>query len=170
MFRLFRMAPTPHDLVDRLRSPFSDTVALVSAIDGPFTNLYEPGVFVASVATAKILTFKKVDPPAFADQFNAAWVDFLINSYAVDGTRPSKTTVVERLQEKFPVYREFFLKTIDPDRQDKAHDNAVQVIWELFSNCTGKQKPEREGGFLNLVVASNELIAIGLRTLKAGHE
>lgn len=170
MFGLFKKKTSPKELVENLRPHYAEVVALVNAIDGPFVNLYEAGIFVSAVATSKILTFQKVDPPAFADEFNAMWVSYFIGSYSVDGESPSKKIVVSRLQEKFPIYRELFFKTIDPSRKEKAHDNGVQLMWELFSNCTGKQKPEGEGNFINLVVASGQLVVIGASILKEVHE
>ena len=170
MFGLFKKKPSPEELVDRLRPHYAQVVSLVNAIDGPFVNLYEAGIFVSSVATSKILTFQKVDPQAYADEFNAMWVSYLVGSYSVDGISPSKNLVVSRLQEKFPIYCELFFKTIDPSRNDKAHDNGVQLMWELFSNCTGKQKPEGEGNFINLVIASGQLVGIGASILKDVHE
>lgn len=167
MFSLFKKKTSPEEFIDRLRPHYAQVVSLVTAIDGPFSKLYEAGIFVSALATSKILTFQKVDPPAFADEFNAMWVSYLIGSYSVDGVSPSKNAVVSRLQEKFPVYRELFFKTIDSSHKDKAHDNAVQLIWELFSNCTEKQKPE---DFIKLVGASSELIGIGLGILKDVHE
>ena len=170
MFGQFKKTASPKALVESLRPHYWEVVSLVNAIDGPFVNLYEAGIFVSTVATSKILTFQKVDPPAFADEFNAMWVSYLIGSYSVDRVSPSKSVVVSRLQEKFPIYRELFLKTIDPSRREKAHDNAVQIMWELFSNCTGKQKPDGEGNFINLVVASGQLVVIGASILKVVHE
>jgi hypothetical protein len=163
MFGLFTKKPSPKKLADSLRPHYAKVVSLVSAIDGPFVNLYEAGIFVASVATAKILTFKKIDPPVFADEFNSMWVSYLVGSYSVSGESPSKSVIVSRLQEKFPIYRELFFKTIDSRLKEKAHDNGVQLMWELFSNCTGKQRPE---DFLSLVVASGELVAIGASILR----
>jgi len=163
---MFEKKPSPEHLVERLRPYFADVVTLVNAIDGPFVNLYEAGIFVSTVATSKILTFKKVDPPAFADAFNAMWVNYLIGSYSINGEALSKNVVVSRLQEKFSIYRELFFNTIDPRRKEKAHDTGVQLMWELFSNCTGKQKPEGEGSFINLVVASSQLVVIGECILK----
>jgi hypothetical protein len=170
MFGLFNRKPSPKELVESLRPQYAEIVSLVKAVDGPFVNLYEAGIFVSAVANSKILTFQKVDPPAFADQFNAMWVNHLIGSYSVDGENPSKNVVVSRLQEKFPIYRELFFKTIDPRCKEKAHDNGVQLMWELFSNCTGKQKPEGDGNFINLVVASGQLVVIGASILKEVHE
>jgi hypothetical protein len=167
MFGLFKKKPSPEELVDRLRLHYADVVSLVNVIDGPFVNLYEAGIFVSTVATSKILTFQKVDPPAFADEFNAMWVSYLIGSYSVDGEIPSKNVVVSRLQAEFPFYRKLFFKTIDPSRKEKAHDNAVQLMWLLFSNCTGKQKPE---DFIKLVLASGQLVVIGVSILKDVHE
>lgn len=118
MFGLFKKQSSPEELIDILRPHYAQVVSLVNAIDGPFSKLYEAGIFVSSVATAKILTFQKVDPPAFADEFNAKWISYLVGSYSVDGVSPSKNVVVSRLQEKFPVYRELFFKTIDPSRND----------------------------------------------------
>lgn len=71
MFSLFKKKPSPTELVESLRPHYAEVVSLVNAIDGPFVNLYEAGIFVATVATSKILTFQKVDPPASADEFNA---------------------------------------------------------------------------------------------------
>jgi len=170
MFGLFKKQSPPEELVDKLRPHYAQVVSLVNTIDGPFSKLYEAGIFVSSVATSKILTFQKVDPPAFADEFNAEWVSYLVGSYSVDGVSPSKNVVVSQLQEKFPVYRELFFKTIDPSRKEKAYDNGVQLMWKLFSNCTEKQKPEGEGNFIKLVVASSELVGIGLGILKDVHE
>jgi len=170
MFGLFKKKPSPKELVESLRPQYAATVSLVKAIDGPFVDLYEAGIFVSTIATSKILTFQKVDPPAFADEFNTLWVSYLIHSYSVDGTSPPKSAVVSRLQEKFPIYRELFFKTIDPNRKEKAHDNAVQLIWELFSNCTGKQKPEGGSNFIRLMAAAGELVAIGVSILNEVHE
>src|SRR5690606_24132226 len=128
--------------IDKLRPHYAQVVSLVNAIDGPFSKLYEAGIFVSSVATSKILTFQKVDPPVFADEFNAEWVSYLVGSYSVDGVSPSKNVVVSQLQEKFPLYRELFFQTIDPSHKEKAYNNRVQLMWKLFSNCTEKQKPE----------------------------
>ena len=119
MFGLFKKKPSPEELVDRLRPHYAQVVSLVNAIDGPFINLYEAGIFVSSVATSKILTFQKIDPPTFADEFNALWVGHLIGSYSVDGASPSRNVVVSRLQENFPIYRELFFKTIDPSRRGR---------------------------------------------------
>ena len=170
MFNLFKEMPSPEKLVDKLRPYYAEVVSLVNSIDGTFVNLYEAGIFVSSLATLKILTFQKVDPPIFSDEFNVLWVNYLINSYSVDGTYPSKNVVMSRLQENVPIYRELFLKIIDPNCKDKAHDNAVQLMWELFSNCTRKQKPEGEGSFIKLVAASSTLVAIGLNIFKDVHE
>lgn len=167
MLSLFKKKPSPEELVDRLRPHYAQVVSLVIAIDGPFVNLYEAGIFVSTVATSKILTFQKVDPPAFADEFNALWVNYLISSYSINGISPSKNAVVSRLQESLPIYRELFFDTIDPSRKDKAHDNAVLLMCELFNNCTGKQT---HGNFLNLMVSSSELVGIGLGILKDVHE
>lgn len=170
MFNIFKKKPSPEEFVERLRPRYSDVVSLVKAIDGPFIDLYEAGIFISSVATSKILTFKKVHPPEFADEFNATWINYLISSYSVNGENPSREVVAARLQEKFNVYRELFFNTIDPSRKSKAHDSGVQLMWELFSNCTGKQKPEGEGGFVYLVAASSELVAIGTHVLKDVYE
>lgn len=78
MFGLFKKQSPPEELVDKLRPHYAQVVSLVNTIDGPFSKLYEAGIFVSSVATSKILTFQKVDPPAFADEFNAMWVKYLI--------------------------------------------------------------------------------------------
>ena len=170
MFSLFKKKPSPKELVDRLRSHCAEVVSLVNIIDGPFVNLYEAGIYVSAVATSKILTFTKIDPQVFADEFNALWVNYLIDSYSVDGEQTPKNVVVSRLQEKFPIYRELFLKTIDPSNKEKSYDNGVQLMWELFSNCTGRQKPEGEGNFIKLMVASNKLVDISLNILKEVHE
>ncbi len=71
MFGLFEKKSSTEDLVDKLRPRYAEVVSLVKAIDGPFANLFEAGIFVSTVATSKILTFQKVDPTAFADEFNA---------------------------------------------------------------------------------------------------
>ncbi|SCZ86388.1 hypothetical protein [Nitrosomonas mobilis] len=170
MFGLFKKQSPPEELVDKLRPHYAQVVSLVNTIDGPFSKLYEAGIFVSSVATSKILTFQKVDPPAFADEFNAMWVKYLIGSYSVDGKSPSKNVVVSRLQEEFPVYRELFFDTIDPSHKEKAHDNAVTLMMVLFRNCTGKQSPEGKGNFLNLMLASSQLVGIGSRILKEINE
>lgn len=170
MFSLFRKTPSAANLVERLRPHHAQVVSLVTAIDGPFINLYEAGIFVSSVATSKILSFKRVDPPEFADQFNSLWVSYLVGSYSVEGAELSRNVVVSRLQETFPIYRELFFKTIDPGLREKSHDNGVQLMWSLFSNCTGKQAPEGEGSFIELVAASGQLVMIGIDILKNVHE
>jgi hypothetical protein len=171
MFGFFKgAAPSPNVLVDALRPHYGRTVASINSIDGPFPNLFEAGIFISSVATTKILTFKKSHSETFAEQFNNRWVDYLIGSYSVDGIAPEKKTVISRLQEKYPVYRDLLLKTIDSSQRAKAHDNAVQLTWELFSNCTGKAKPDSSGGFLKLMTVASEVAGIGVGVLNAVHE
>ncbi len=170
MLNLFNRKLSPDRLIQQLQDPYSEIIAVINWIDGPFVNLYECGIFVSAIVTSKILTFQSVDPPAFADRFNVSWVEYIVNSYDVDGIAPSKKEVIGQLQEKFSVYRKLFFDTIDESNKDKLHDNAVQLTWELFSNCTGKRKPERKEGFINLTLASSEIVSIGLKILNTVHE
>ena len=163
---MFKKKSSAKEFVQRLRPHYAEVVSLVNSIDGPFVNIYEAGIFVATLASIKILTFKKVEPVAFADEFNHIWISYLIDSYSVDGENPSKHLVLSRLQEKFPIYRELFCETLNYDNNEETHDSAVQLMWELFSNCTGKQRPTSEFGFINLVGASGPLVIIGVNVLK----
>lgn len=86
-----------------LRPYYAKIAALVSEIDGPFVNLFEAGIFVASIATLKILSFRKVDSQKFADEFNVRWINYLVDSYEVGGESLAKNHLVSRLQEKFHI-------------------------------------------------------------------
>lgn len=168
MFNLFNKKSSPEDIVDILRPRYAQVVSLVNTINGQFPKPYEAGIFVATVATSKILTFQKVDPPAYADKFNVMWVNYLIGSYSIDGISPSKSAVLSRLQDNFPIYRKLFFDAVDPSLKDEAQNTSLVLMCNLFSNCTGK-KPE-EIDFLKLMFASSELIGIGLDILKDVHE
>jgi len=170
MFGLFKKKTAPEKLIDSLGPHYTQVVSLVNAMNGPFVNHYEAGIFVAAVATSKILTFQKVDPPSFANEFNNLWVNYLVGSCSVDGARPSKDDVWTRLQEKFPIYREIFCDTIDQNLKEKASVTRLCLMSELYRNCTGKQKQEGGGKFLHLTDASVQLVAIGLSIIKEVHE
>ncbi len=152
-------------LVNRLKDSYRQVFGLVCSVEGRFPNAWEAGIFVSSVATTKILSFEKVDPPIFADKLNAKWVQHLMSNPITIGTPPSRKEIVLRMQEKFPVYRKLFLNAIDPARADKASDDAVQLMWELFTNCTGKRKPDDNANFVKLVLASGDLVSVGLEIL-----
>jgi len=146
--------------VNDLRPYYAKIAALVSEIDGSFVNLFEAGIFVASIATLKILSFRKVDSQKFADEFNVRWINYLVDSYEVGGESLAKNHLVSRLQEKFHIYGDLFIKTLDSSDAEKSHNNSVQLMWELFSNCTEKKKPDTNANFLNLVMASDQLVFI----------
>jgi hypothetical protein len=162
VLNLFKRKPTADALVERLRPAYAEVSRAMVSVEGPFLDLYECGVFVACVATLKILTFKTVDPTAFADTFNAKWVDYLVSSYMVDGRPPDKRQIIARLQEKYPHYRSLVVDLLNviSSRNTEALDKAsVQLAWELFANCTRRPRPDG-GAFLNLVVASGTLAGI----------
>ena len=167
MFGLFSKYVTADELVVRLRQPFAEVCGIVASIDGPFVKIYEAGVFVASVATVKILASRKDRPDRFADEFNRMWVREVIGCYRVNGVAPSCDVAITRLQETFPVYRDLLFKVVDAAPGEKKHNAAVQLMWELFTNCTGRSQPEREGGFITLVAVSGELVRISADVQKA---
>jgi len=140
-----------NSVIEALKGRYRQAVGLVSSVEGRFANAWEAGIFVSSVATTKILSLKAADPPAVADNFNAQWLQYLLANPLGNGAPAPKSSIVKRMQEKFPVYRKLFLNAIDPSQKDKASDHAVQLMWELFTNCTGKPKPDDEGNFVKLV-------------------
>lgn len=148
-------------LIDGLKDSYKQVFSLVCSVEGRFPNAWEAGIFVSSVATTRILSLQKPDPPAIADKLNAKWAQHLMTNPITIGTPPSKKEIALRMQEKFPVYRKLFLNAIDPARTDKASDDAVQLMWELFTNCTGKRKPDDDANFVKLVLASGDLVSVG---------
>ncbi len=140
-------------------SPFYGEVAgIIKEIDGPFTKLYEAGIFVASIATLKIISLDVENSRKLADEFNSKWLDYICDSYEVNGERPDKNILVSRLQEKYPVYCDLFLKVVDAQKDsEKVHNASVQLTWELFTNCTDKKTPDSPG-FLKLVLYSGQIL------------
>jgi len=139
---------------------YGEVAGIVKEIDGHFVKLYEAAIFVASIATLKIISLDVEDPEKLADEFNSKWLDYVCASYEVDGEKPDKNILTKRLQEKYPVYSELFLKIVDPETdKEKMHDASVQLTWELFSNCTDKKAPEQ---FTNLVLCSGHITKVAL--------
>jgi hypothetical protein len=134
---------------------YGEVAGIIKEIDGPFVKLYEAGIFVAAIATLKIISLDIDDSEKLADEFNNKWLDYVCSSYEVDGEQPDKNILIKRLQERYPVYSELFLKVIDPKiDKEKIHDASVQLTWELFSNCADKKAPDQ---FTNLVLCSGHI-------------
>ncbi|MFQ5630851.1 MAG: hypothetical protein ACE5I1_18935 [bacterium] len=164
-------SPNQHikaDKIVEIAEPFyADSIGLVVAIDGQFTNIYEVGIYIASIVTLKMLSYDVEDPVALSDEFNLKWINYVASSYSIDGKHPNKKQIADRLQEKFPTYRELFLRAIEPDKSKDEYEKAsVQLMWELFSNSTGKEKPESKNGFIKLVAASGQLLELSIKLFK----
>lgn len=159
---------TKAEKIVEIAEPFyADSIGLVVAIDGQFTNIYKVGIYVASIVTLKIHTYTIEDPVALSDDFNIEWFNYIASSYSIDGMHPNKKQIVDRLQEKFSIYRELFLRAIEPDKSKDEYEKAsVQLMWELFSNSTGKEKPESKNGFIKLVAASGQLLELSIKLYK----
>lgn len=150
----------------KLSPIYGDTVAVIQQIDGPFVKLYEVGIFIASIASLKIISLDIENSEKLADEFNSKWLNYICESYKVNGENPDKKVLVSRLQEKYPIYSELFLKVIDPENnEEKIHNAAVQLTWELFTNCTGKKAPD-SAHFVNLTLCSSDIVKSALTIFK----
>jgi hypothetical protein len=136
----------------------------MTSIDGPFANLYECGVFIASVATADIIHSSHPNRQELADAFNLAWVRYLSSSYKVDGAPPTQQVVVASLQKRWRDYEELLRACLSAPEGEARTEATVQLAWDLFTNCTGKAKPQ--GLFLNLVGSSPKVLEIAIRTIR----
>lgn len=171
MFGIFKKKPSAADFVEKLRPRYAEVFTIANTIDGRFSDLYQAGIFVSTIATSKILTFKKVNPPEFADEFNELWLNYLVGSYSVNGVSPDKDDVRLHMQSKFPVYRELFFGAINTKIPEKDRDtNQICLMSELFSNCTGKQLSEVPGSYFKVMSASGPLVNIGLTIFNDIHE
>lgn len=157
MFRLFKRKNLPGDFVSLLRRHYGDTVELITQLDEPFQPLYEAGLFVASIATVKILGFENKGDITLADEFNEKWLEYLaLNPH--EAVQPTVTELRDKLQTRFPVYRDLFLKILN-EENNSTSNSPVQLIWELFTNCTHKEKPNN---FIDLMAGAPVLIEIAL--------
>ena len=140
------------DTIDKLLDLFAGVAGIVAGVEEGFEDFYEASVFVGSIASMKIYTSIEDDPERarnLTDGFNWKWYSACKE---VTDTMPEMQTYAERLREKYPVYSKLFLKVIDPGNDDEKRRNAaVQLAWELFTNCTGKERPDN---FLLLYAAS----------------
>jgi hypothetical protein len=161
MFGLFRRRHDPCTLVDHLGPSYAEVASLVKGIDGPYPNIFECGVFVASLATAEIIYSRHPQAETLADAFNSAWIEYLAESYKVDGAPPDRRTIVRALQDHWKGYAELFRACLDAP-EDKRGDAAVQLAWDVFRNCSGKAKPEREGSFVALLATSAAFLKVGI--------
>jgi hypothetical protein len=160
---MFFKKSSPSDtFLKRLSPIYGEVAGIIKEIDGPFVKLYEAGIFVASIATLKIISLNVENADELADEFNSKWLDYICGSYEVNGKSPDKNLLISRLQEKYPIYSELFLKVVDPQNDDeKRHNASVQLTWELFTNCTDKKAPDSPH-FTNLVLCSGHIVKSAL--------
>lgn len=150
----FKKSSLSDTFLKNLSPIYGEVAGIIKEIDGPFVKLYEAGIFVASIATLKIISLDVKNAEKLADEFSNKWFDYICGSYEVDGENLDKNILISRLQEKYPIYSELFLKAIDPQNDDeKRHNTSVQLTWELFTNCTDKKVPDPPH-FINLVHCS----------------
>lgn len=141
-------------------SPFyEEIIALITSLDESVEqfNVSEIGFFVASVATLKLLSQKNEN---LVDEFNSMWLDYICKYYEKElGKKIEKRTLVFELQKKYPIYSKLFLDIFDKKNNEKVHNASVQLIWELFTNTTGKKAPD---SFLNLELNSGHVLKSAL--------
>lgn len=155
----FKKAITAQQIVLNLGSFYTDIIEVVEWVEkSPFDDIHEAGIYVASIATTKILSLKNNSSFLLADEFNLLWLEYL-HQNPHQKNCPTIDQLTKELQERYPVYRDMFFTVIDPSNKEKASDKAVQLMWELFSNCTKKKHPEK---FIKLMSASSILIEISL--------
>ena len=142
-------------IVEVLTPYYEEILLMVKNIDGQVKHHYEIGIYIASIATIEILSFKTNDPEKLADEFNTKWVDYISNKENID-----KAVLTKRLQENYPKYRELFLRTLEAQNdKEKLHNKSVQLIWELYSNATDTESPKN---FLGLTISANKLTSLSI--------
>lgn len=159
------------ELVDNIvatLAPFhKDVIDIVNYINGPFEKLYEAGIFVSSIATLKILSFKKYAPIDISEEFNDIWLHRLLLN-PNEKNKPKMEALIARLHEVFPIYREYFFEITEKGKKDNLQQDAlIALMCELVRNCTDKEKPE---DFIKLMATSGLLFEIILEIFQAVQE
>lgn len=128
---------------------YTDLAELIKDIDGFIINVYEAGIFIASIASLKIISLDVEYPEKLADEFNDKWLNYIRDSYKVNDEKPDKNLLISRLQRDSQLYGGFFLDIISPTTDEKKkYDVTVALAWTLFQNCTGKKAPISFSKFL----------------------
>jgi hypothetical protein len=159
---LFKKRPLSDIFVKDLSPIYGDITKVIINIDGFITDIHEVGIFIASIATLKIISLEVENPEKLADEFKSKWIDYIYNTYKVENQelgeeKPDKEFAIFLLQDRFEAisgpYIELFLKAIDiSNGEKKMYDATVLLAMILFTNCTEKQTPTNFSGFLLLTV------------------
>jgi len=109
-------------------------------------------VIVAIIASFNIINLQIENPEEVSDDFCDKWINYLRKTCTIDDRSLNRNILVERLQEKFPVYCELYSKAINPKTDDKERSVILELLtMELFRNCTDKKKPKN---FFKLCVSA----------------
>jgi hypothetical protein len=120
---------------------------------------HEVGIFIASIATLKILTLEVEDPRKLADEFITKWINYLVTQEKGLDAQQALT----RLQQVFPIYREIFLGVIDPKASIEAKNTmSTELARQLMVNCGSSDS----GMFLKIMMYSPQITLIGVTTFK----
>jgi len=85
----FKKRPLAEIFLEKLEPIYGEVAGVVKEIDGLYLKIYEAGIFVASIATLKILSLDVERPYELADEFNDKWLDFICGKWAFMPIWPS---------------------------------------------------------------------------------
>lgn len=162
---LKKKQPPPVDfrakaLVFAVRLYYKDVLDIVEYVEGPFPRLHEAGIYVGAAtqfALKRLGALGVPDTEEISTLFAQQWLIYLeVNPN--EKPSPTREVLSARFNSKAPVYQMLQEEIITAIAQDDdVSKPSMQLMWELFTNCTDIESPNN---FLRLTNSSGVLIEV----------